>query len=296
MSSGLRITQRSLSEGALANLQSNLSRLGRIQAQMSSGRSISRTSDSPTGTVSSLRIRSDLRRSDQLLRNANDGIGWLGTADTTLTNGLALIRRTKELALQGANGSMNQAGREALAAEVDVLREGMIAVANSKHLDRPLFAGNSGSATAYTPAGVYQGDAGLVHRTVAPGVQVQVNLTGTEVFGPPGADLFAVMADIADHLRNNPAALTATDLDAIDGAFLRIQNSLATIGSRYHQIEIMQSRMESNQIDGRNQLSEVEGVDLAESTVELQMAEVSYQAALAATAKAITPTLVDFLR
>ncbi len=296
MSSGLRVTQRSMSQNALANLQSNLARLGRIQEQMSSGRSLVRPSDSPTGTVSALRLRSDVRRSDQLLRNAADGIGWLGTADTTLSDGLALVRRTRELALSGVNAALGQSGREALAAEVDVLRQGMLAVANTKYLDQPIFGGTAGIGVAYDASGAYQGDTGTIARTVAPGVKVQVSLTGEDVFGPNGTDLFTVMADIANHLRTDPTQLTATDLTNLDAAFLRIQNSLATVGSRYHQVEIMQSRTESNQLDGKNQLSEVEGVDLAESTVQLQLAEVAYQAALAATARVITPSLVDFLR
>lgn len=296
MSSGMRITQRSMSESSLANLQAHLSRLGRVQDQLSSGRTISRPSDSPVGTVSSLQLRSNLRRSDQLLRNANDGIGWLGAADTTLTDGLGLVRRVRDLTLQGANGATSQSGREALAAEVDVLRESLLAVANAEYLDRPLFAGTVDATRAYDAAGAYQGNAGLVERTVAPGVKVRVNLTGEEIFGPAGSDLFTVLGDIADHLRNDPTQLTATDLGNLDTAFLRMQNSLATVGARYHQVEIMHARTESTQLDGKTQLSDVEGVDIAEATVELQLAEVAYQAALAATARTITPTLVDFLR
>ena len=46
----------------------------------------------------------------------------------------------------------------------------------------------------------------------------------------------------------------------------------------------------------QNQLSEVEGVDLPATVVELQLQEVAYQAALGATARALQPNLMDFLR
>ena len=52
----------------------------------------------------------------------------------------------------------------------------------------------------------------------------------------------------------------------------------------------------TDQLETQNQLSEVEGVDLPATIVELQLQEVAYQAALGATAKVLQPTLTDFLR
>jgi flagellar hook-associated protein 3 FlgL len=58
----------------------------------------------------------------------------------------------------------------------------------------------------------------------------------------------------------------------------------------------MQDRNKANELDSQNQLSEVEGVDLPAATVDLQLQEVAYQAALGATARALQPSLLDFLR
>jgi flagellar hook-associated protein 3 FlgL len=268
----------------------------KLQEQLSSGRAIQRPSDSPTGTISALRLRGDVRRSDQLLRNAQDGLGWLGAADTTVTDGLDLVRSARDLLLRGANASMSASDRQALAAEVDGLRESMFAVANTTYLDQPVFAGTATTALAYDASGTYLGNAGQMTRSVGPGLQVRVNLTGEEVFGPAGSDVFTVLAEVADHLRNDPDALIGTDLGRLDGVFLRMQNALSTVGSRYHQMEIMQARTETNRLSATNHLSEVEGVDLPATIVELQLQEVAYQAALGATAKVIQPSLVDFLR
>lgn len=78
-------------------------------------------------------------------------------------------------------------------------------------------------------------------------------------------------------------------------AFLALtQDAFTSVGSRYHQIEIMQARNQANPFESQN--SEVDGVDLPAAMVDLQLQEVAYQAALGATAKALQPTLVDFLR
>jgi flagellar hook-associated protein 3 FlgL len=45
-----------------------------------------------------------------------------------------------------------------------------------------------------------------------------------------------------------------------------------------------------------SQLSDIEDVDLPKAIMELQIQQTSYQAALAATAKVIQPSLIDFLR
>jgi flagellar hook-associated protein 3 FlgL len=208
-----------------------------------------------------------------------------------------LVEGAKDVVLLGANGSLSATDREALAAQVDGLRSSLLAVANTRYLQQPIFAGTASGDSAYDAASAtYLGNSGTMSRTIAPGVKVTVNAGGEEVFGPAGDDIFGVLSDIADDLRNNPSELTSVDLGRIDAGYLRMQNALASVGSRYHQIEIMQDRNKANQIDTQNQLSEVEGVDLPATMVELQLQEVAYQAALGATARVIQPSLVDFLR
>jgi flagellar hook-associated protein 3 FlgL len=280
----------------MSGLTGNLARLSTIQERLSSGRQIARPSDSPTGTISALRLRADIRRAEQYQRASDDGMGWLGTADVALSDGIGLIRQARELVLRSANASLTQGDREAVAAEIDGIREALLGVANTNYLNRPIFAGTEVSPVAYDASGVYQGNTGTVNRTIGPGLTTTVNLNGEEVFGPAGSDLFTVLTDVADHLRNDPDALIPGDAQALDDAFLRFQHALSTIGSRYHQIEIMKQRTETNRLEAVNQLSEVEGVDLPATIVELQLAEVAYQAALGATARTIQPSLLAFLR
>src|SRR3546814_690619 len=186
----------------------------RLQDQLSSGKLISKPSDSPTGTVSALKLRADLRRGEQLERNANDSIAWLSAADSTMFEGLSVFSRVRNLALQGMNASSGPEAREALAVEIEGLREHMIGVANTKHLGRPLFGGTTGTDQAFDPNGTYIGDDGAIERTVMDGLTVQVNVTGEQVFGTNGSNVFDVLTDIVDSLRNDPSALNA-NLEAL---------------------------------------------------------------------------------
>lgn len=295
MSSAFRITERSLSTSALAGLQASLSQLQDTQAKLSSGKAISRPSDSPSGTMNALRLRADIDRAGQLDRNASDGLARLGMTDSALQDGLSTLRSVRNAVVSGNNAAMSATDREALAEQVDGLRQSLLATANTTYLNQPIFAGTSSASAAYDAGGAYQGDSGTMSRTIAPGVSVAVNTTGVEAFGPAGSDIFKTLSDIANDLRTNPSNLS-NDLTNLDAGSVRMQNALSSVGSRYDQINTMQQRNQVNQLDAKSQLSNVEDVDVAAATVDLQMQEVAYQAALAATAKSIQPSLLDFLR
>src|ERR1044072_9986812 len=96
-----RVTENSISTKVLSNLQGNLARMGKIQDQLSNGKLISKPSDSPTGTVSAMQLRQEMRRIEQYDRNIDDGMGWLSTIDTTLLKTLDHIHRVSDVTLQG---------------------------------------------------------------------------------------------------------------------------------------------------------------------------------------------------
>src|SRR5262249_43679017 len=145
---------------------------------------------------------------------------------------------------------------------------------------------------AYDQAGNYVGKSGAVTRTVAPGVQMQVNVNGDEVFGTAGNDLFTALGQISNDLRTNPSQL-GTDVGNLDARMSGIQNSQATIGARQARLDTMKDRNDTDGITLKQGLSDVEDADLAQTTLKLQIQQVAYQAALQATAKVIQPSLVD---
>ena len=302
MSSAFRVTQRSTSATMMQGLQSNLSRMQKLQEQLSSGRLVNRPSDAPVAASEAMQFRSEIRRTDQYSRNAADGLAWLGTADSALTNSMDMTRRARSLILQGMNDTNNREGRLAIAEELDSLRAGLLDVANTRYLDRPVFAGNAVANQAYTAAGVFTGDRGSVLRSVGPGTSVQVNVTGTEVFGDDGSptQLFAVLEGLSAALRDtNPTTQQAalkTGLGSLDIASERVITTLGSIGARYNRVDAMRTNADDQVIKLTGRLSETEDVDLTKTIVDLQIQEVAYKAALGATARVIQPSLLDFLR
>ncbi|MDR7280500.1 flagellar hook-associated protein FlgL [Catenuloplanes atrovinosus] len=300
MAMQLRVTDGAITNRVLANLQGNLTRVGNLQEQLSSGKQISRPSDSPTGTVSAMQLRGESRAVQQYSRNASDGLGWLGVIDTALTSSLSQTGKVRELVLQGMSaGTASTAdARAALAAEVENLRNSLIGVANTKYLDRPVFGGTTTGERAFDAAGSFIGDAGTVMRTVGDNSKVQVDANGAQVFGAngSGSQLFTVLDSIANNLRSSNTAGLDADLQNLDVAIGTIKTNLADVGARYNRIETSRTAADDRLLNVKSQLSEIEDIDLPNTIMQMQLQQTAYQAALQATAKVIQPSLMDFLR
>lgn len=292
----MRVTEGSAIHASLVGLQAKAGRLAQLQSQLSSGRQITRPSDSPTGTATALRLRAELSRIQQYQSNSTNAIGWLQTTDTTMSSITAQLQSARTLMVQGMNqGTGDATSNNAIAAQLDQIRSAVISQANSTYLGRPVFGGTTSGNSAFSPAGVYIGDAGSVSRTIAPGTTVNINVSGPAVFGPNGASVFDVLANASNALRTNPAGLGA-QLDALDAAMHQMSGQQAIVGATYNQVQSAQSDMAAGEIDRKSQLSQVQDIDLADMAVQVSSADAAYQAALQTTAKIRQTSLLDFVR
>jgi flagellar hook-associated protein 3 FlgL len=295
----VRVTQSMLSQRSLLGVQTGLSRLAETQEHLTTGRVLNRPSDSPTDSTIAMRLREQMADQKQFTRNAQDGLAWLGTIDSTLSGMTTEVRRARDLALQGAStGSTSAASREALATEIDQIRDGLIADGNASYLGRPLFGGVTSGDHAFDPdTGAYTGSTtGSVTRTIATGVEMRVDVSGTDVVGPNGDSLFDHLTALSTALRAGDAAGIDTGIAKLAGRLETISNVQADVGTRYLRVEGAVDSGADALLTLTSELSEIENADLPSTIVDLQLQETAYQAALAATSRVMQPSLVDFLR
>ncbi len=299
----MRITQRAVTLTSLQGLNRNLETLGKLQNQLTSGKLINKPSDSPTGTNRAMQTRSEQAAVAQQARNVSDAKTWLDQGSSSLLQMMDLTQRIRDLTVQGLNtGGVSDASQKALATEVSSLREGLLNIANTRVSGRPIFGGVTAGAIAYDPTGTYVGtavtpgsDVGTVARRVSDSELLRVELTGPEAFGTGDASLFSVVGRIATNLQSDPAALK-DDLDALDAALRSMQGAVADLGARGSRLERVEQINADRTLALRTQLGAVEDIDLPLTIMNLSMQQTGYEAALAATAKVISPTLLDFLR
>jgi flagellar hook-associated protein 3 FlgL len=294
-SSDFRVPNQMLVNNSLIALQKSFQKLSDLQGEASSLKRLTKPSDAPADVVSAMSLHAGLARGDQYTRNLSDAQGWLGNADNALTSVVTQLQKVNDLVVQASNSSLDANARQGIATQIDSIRQSLIGVANTQYAGRPIFAGTAGGDSAYDSSGQYVGVSSAVERNIAPGQRIQVNVNGDTVFGPPGADLFNTLTQISQAVQNDPTQLTTLQT-TLSSQTTQVQTSLAQVGSQFLRVQNMQSQNTSNGLTMKQNLSSIEDADIAEVMVNLQAQQVAYQAALEATAKAIQPSLTDFLK
>ena len=295
-----RVTNSMTTRTMLRDLNLSLGRLQDRQADLSTGRVIRKVSDDPTAAVDAMAIRNQLRRADQRSRSLDDAQAWLQTADTALVSGLDMLARVKELAVRASNsGAADPSSQSAIAAEIAGLRDELLAIANTKYLDRPVFNGTAVGAAYDTATGAYLGNDATVMREVAPGTVMAANLTGEQVFGTQAGvdgDLFAVLDRLRAAVQANDPAAIGVEHARLDTATKRLAAAAAEIGTRASRIDNLRTRAGADEAALRERLSGLEDADLAEAMLNVRSSENAYNAALQAAAKVLPASLLDYLR
>jgi flagellar hook-associated protein 3 FlgL len=302
-----RVTQQTVQRSTLTNMQHNLAAMSGLQSKLSGLKNIAKPSDDPSGTAAAMSLRSGLRANEQHSRNIADGDSWLTTAGTAMQTSLDVLRRVRDLTVQGAStGLLNAESREALAIEVEGLRDNLLAQANTTYLGRSVFAGTAaGEAVTVQLADpqdprsartyVFNGFPGAgVERRIDASTTVRVDVDGGATFGAGTGSVFATLDGIARDLRAGKDVAPA--ITALDGHRDAILHQVAGLGARQTQVQAAAARTMETKISLTSQLTAIEDVDLAGTIMEVQMQEVAYQAALGATSRVLQPTLMDFLR
>lgn len=107
------------------NAQRNLVKSGMEMStameRLSSGLRINRAADDAAGLAISNRLTSSIRGLNQAVRNANDGLSLISTAEGAMAESTNILQRVRELAIQSANGIYSDSDRATLNAEVQQL-------------------------------------------------------------------------------------------------------------------------------------------------------------------------------
>lgn len=96
--------------------------LDKATERLSSGQRVNSAKDDAAGLAISNRMTSQIRGLDQAIRNANDGVSLVQTAEGALQEVTNMLQRIRELAIQSANGIYNDIDRRTLDAEVQQLK------------------------------------------------------------------------------------------------------------------------------------------------------------------------------
>ncbi|MGM0819503.1 MAG: flagellin, partial [Actinomycetota bacterium] len=144
----MQINNNIMAFNAYRNLNTTQGDMGKSLEKLSSGFRINRAADDAAGLTISEGLRAEVGGSQQAVRNAQDGISFVQTAEGALDEVHGMLQRMRELAVQAENGTSDG---EAENAEVKELLAEINAIG-----DRTQFSGDevfkdySGSGDAFT--------------------------------------------------------------------------------------------------------------------------------------------------
>lgn len=296
----MRITNRTINNNLLLNLNRSLGRLDNLNNQLGSKKQIRVPSDDPVKAGVILRMNTSVRETEQYVRNADAAVSWLDASDIVFQDVISVIHRAKELANRGASTHLDDTSRQALADEIYQLHDSLQQLANSTHGGRYLFSGqktqtlpfkvDDPSVPGEIPKMTFQGNEGQIEFEIGVNVTMAVNMKGKEIF----ERLFTVLGELHSDLTNGVS--TDASMGKLDESLDNVLRHVSELGGKQNRVELAQERLKDLTLNLKKIRSEAEDLDYAEAIMNLKMEEFAYRTALSVGARIIQPSLIDFLR
>jgi flagellin len=231
-------------------LGSNTKALGKSLERLSSGFRINRSSDDAAGLQISETLRSQIRGNGQALNNVQDGINVLNIADGSLDTVTQDLQRIRELAVQGANGTLANGQRSAINQEIRQLATNITRVATSTEFNGKKLLDGSINTTA-----------GFKLQTGANAASATNSIDATNV---GGVNVFGNISAGSLNLGANGSAISVLGGGSALNAISKIDSALSTINTRRAALGALTNRLEST----ANNLSiSIENLSASESRI-----------------------------
>jgi len=278
----------------LDHLKSNMEDLNDLNEQLSSGKLFQMPSDAPIKVADSMDYKSQLNRNAQYQRNTDQAENWLNTTESALKNGTEVIQRARELTIYASTDSLTSEDRQQIASEVKELRDELVDISRTQLGDSYIFSGQQTEEEPFDDSLTYQWNNDKISRRLNENVEMDINLTGAEVF----QDEITALNQLYTNLDSGADGETIANnnLDNMDDAIKNFTKRRAEVGGKLKRIDNLKNRLEANEIHLKQLKSGNEDADLAEVITNLKMEENVYRASLASGARIMQQSLVDFIR
>jgi flagellar hook-associated protein 3 FlgL len=269
--------------------------------QISSGQAVYQISDNPAAAAEVVLSHVRGSRDDQYLQNLTSLQSQLQTADATLNSAVEAVNQAISLGIEGANGTLSTADRQAIAQEVAGIRNQVVALANQTFQGDYLSSGTATSTQPFVldstqPNGVkYNGNAEANSVQIAAGQSVAINLPGNQIFTNPSGDLLGSLNGLITALQNNSGIAPANA--SLQQGFQQLNTQRVFYGNTLQQLQSTETAVNSDKVQVAQQENALVGADLASSITNLEQAGVATNAILSATSQILsTMNLLNFLK
>lgn len=286
----------------LAELNQNQQQLNRDEQQIASGQSVNLPSDDPAAAASLVQNADQTSHTDQFLRSVGSVQEEMQNADSTLNSVITALQRAISLGTEGANGTLSDSDRAAIAQEVKGIQSQLVSLANLSYQGKYVFAGTLTQTTPYvldpnSSSGVsYQGNSATNQITLGTDFTLQANLPGSQLFSGSGTDMFQAIQDLLTSLQSGDTADIDDAVTEIGSAYNYIGTQRVFYGNAESQLNSQQAYLNSEKTQLAAQQNTLGGADMAAVLSDLNTTQISREATLTAMGRIGQSNLFDYLK
>jgi flagellar hook-associated protein 3 FlgL len=296
------ISDVAFTQTLMNQLSSQSNSIAQLQEQIASGQALNQPSDDPAAVTQVLALSSQVGQLTSWQTNSDTATSWLATANSTANSVLESLQSAQSLLLQASNeGAQDSTTFEALGSQITGIVSNLMSLANTQFEGRAIFAGTSASATAYDASGNYLGNSDTPTVVIGPGQgagqTVALSVPGTALFGAGAANIFSTLTSVATALSSGTPSSTAISnaMTALSSNISTAQQASAVLGNSSEEVSNVTATLTNQIANVQASQANLEDVNPATATTQLESETTNYQAALWAAAQSLPDTLVKFL-
>lgn len=285
-----------------AGIQGTEQALNTAVQQLASGQRVSIPSDDPTAAAANLQSLAESANVDRYTKNGDATLSQAQMADSALSNVVNELNQAITLGTQGADGSMTNENRAAIASQVQSVLSEVVSQANTALNGVGLFAGTSGAMPAFVPDSTsstgysYQGNSGVNTVAVGANLQLSVNVPGDQVFTNPNGNVLGSLSELVSALGSGTTADIGDAVTAVRSALTNISQQRVLYAGVVNQMNAQESYLSQETISLTSQQQSLTRVDMSVAITDLTQAQIAHSTILAAAAKVLPTSLLDYLK
>ena len=287
----MRISNNTIYQSGITNINSLQSDQVKLQQQISTGRRITSPANDPVASARALEISTAQSINSKFADTRQTAQLKLNTLESNLTSITNLLVSTQSTLVSAGNGTYSDKERSFIATELSGSLDALIGLANTKDASgNYLYAGFQTSTppfVANATGAAYAGDSNQQLLQVDSQRQMAINVSGDSLFQAGGNDVFATMSNLVT-LLNTPltaasqAAFTsglATALKQMQGSVDNVLNVRASIGSKLNEIDALDIAGSDRKLQYSKSLSDLQDLDYASALSDLSKNQTIMEAA-----------------
>jgi flagellar hook-associated protein 3 FlgL len=285
----------------LAAIQQSETSLNTALQQVATGKSVTVPSDNPAAAADMVQNTIETADVDQYTQNIGSVTSLVQTADSALSSVVTSLTQAVSLGTEGANGTDSASNQQAIAAQVQGLLTSVVSQANLSYQGAYVFGGTASATAPYTadsssPTGyTYNGNDDVNSVKIGDNTSVQVNLPGSQVFSNASVNVLGSLSSLVTALQSGNTAAIGTATNAVSAALNYVGQQRAVYSNAEGQLTSQEAFLQQETVSLSSQQTSLIGVDEAKAATNLSQAETDNNAALAAAAKVLPDTLLNYL-